>query len=563
MKKIVKITAIIAVLCLSLLLLNNNNARNVMADETISDLSYSYSDNLLDFFNLVYDNNLEEYKTVKKIYLPKANTPLVIAICYGESDAREPSISVNFYDIDFELISTYHDNSEDSIANDGVSYQFYSIPVASIPLNAFSFSIESLAFGVNDLNLDEDDTAWVMAYRGSSPVYDYIEYEEYTGLIDIRNNNYVLEVSYANPLTEANIISCLDAEDDYAGNLKSSLVVDASEYLDSASTIGVYPVNVSVSDGHNTELGTIYIHVVDKVKPVITGPSSIRIPVFTSVTKAILTESFTATDVYDGDLTSSIDVVSSFNSHPTFITSETITLKVLDKSKNYDTKTVLVEYYDSIPPVIAGPSTILIGYKARTPLETLVTERLTITDDLEPHPIISYPTDEYTGHENRVGTYNVVVQATDSSEVPVTHALSITVSDTIKPVIFINSYVIDTIASVTLSREDIDDLLYASNVLTNGRIYESTILNDTYTGHENEKGHYIYQVKYVDQETNEEIIKAFQINVDYDTYVVSKVDSKEPSLALVIGTVIVACFIVGLGTLLIIKKKRKIKSIIK
>ena len=52
----------------------------------------------------------------------------------------------------------------------------------------------------------------------------------------------------------------------------------------------------------------------------------------------------------------------------------------------------------------------------------------------------------------------------------------------------------------------------------------ATVLNDTYTGHENEKGHYIYQVKYVDQETNEEIIKAFQINVTNDTYVVSKVD---------------------------------------
>ena len=523
--KTVKITAILAVLCLSLFLIIGNNMRAVKADETISDLSYSKSENLLDMANLDYDTNEESYSTIKKIYLPKDNTPLVILICYGDTDARGPVLEVNFYDIDFELIDTYSDNTENNISEQGLNYQLFSIPNSNIPSNAFSFSIEEISFDYGTFDLsDASNGAWVMAYRGNEEEYDLIDFEEYTGLIDIKNNSYVFEVSYDNPLTEETIKSCIDAQDDYAGNLKDSLVVDATDYLASTSTIGVYPVSVSVSDGHNTELGTIYIHVVDKIKPVITGPESIRIPVFTHVTKSILTESFTATDVYDGDLTDSIDVISSFSANPGSIYSESITLKVLDNSNNFDTKTVLVEYYDSIPPVITGPSTILIGYKAKQTLQQIVATNMSITDDLEPHPIVSYPTDDYTGNESKVGTYDVVVQATDSSEVPVTHSFAITVSDEIKPVIFINSYVIETISSITLSKEDIDDLLYASNVLSNGRIYTSTVLNDTYTGHENEKGHYIYQVKYVDQETNEEIIKAFQINVTNDTYVVSKVD---------------------------------------
>ena len=56
--------------------------------------------------NLDYDPDEQNYTSIKKIYLPKGNTPLVILICYGETDARGPSLSVNFYDIDFELIGT-------------------------------------------------------------------------------------------------------------------------------------------------------------------------------------------------------------------------------------------------------------------------------------------------------------------------------------------------------------------------------------------------------------------------------------------------------------------------
>ena len=563
--KITKLTAIFAVLCLSLFLIISNNMREVKAEETISDLSYSKSENLLDMGTLEYDSNIQGYRTTKKIYLPKGNTPLVIMICYGDTDARGPNISINFYDIDFELIDTYNDNSENSISEQGMNYQMYSISASSIPSNAFSFSIEELSFEYGTFDFDdESNNAWIMAYRGNQGEYEYIDYEEYTGLIDIRNNSYVFEVSHDNPLTMETIKSCIDAEDDYAGNLKDSLVVSADEYLASSSTIGVYPVIVSVYDGHNTTLGTIYIHVVDKVKPVITGPDSIRVPVFTHVTKDILTESFTATDVYDGDLTDSIDVVSFFSTNPGSIFSESITLKVLDNSNNYDTKTVLVEYYDSIPPVITGPSTIMIGYKAKQTLQEIVASKLSITDDLEPHPIVSYPTDEYTGNESKVGTYDVVVQATDSSEVPVTHSFSITVSDEIKPIIFINSYVIETISSVTLSKEDIDDLLYASNILSNGRIYTSTVLNDTYTGHENEKGHYIYQVKYVDQETQEEIIKAFQINVNNDTYVVSRVDEAirvYSNLEMGILSSMTVAFIAI--AIMMIEKGRKLKALIR
>ena len=277
----------------------------------------------------------------------------------------------------------------------------------------------------------------------------------------------------------------------------------------------------------------------------------------------MLKESFSATDVYDGDITSSIDVVSTFESHPTSIFEETITLKVLDSSNNFDTKSVLVEYYDSIPPVITGPETIMIGYKAQKTIEQIVASNLSITDDLEPHPIISYPTDEYSGNENKVGTYSVVVEARDTSGTPVTHPLSITVSDTIKPVIFINSYIIETIDSITLSREDIDNLLYASNVLTNGRVYSSVILNDTYTGHENEKGHYIYQVKYIDNETNEEIIKAFQINVNNDSYVVSKVadvNKTFSNLEIIILSALTVSFVVI--SVLMLRRAKKMKSLL-
>lgn len=562
MKKKIFIAIVIAALCFSIAIMTSGG-KKVHADETISDLSYSYSSNLLDLYEFEYDSSNELYHTLKKIYLPKSNDPLVIVLCYGSSDARYPTLCVNFYDIDFDLCGSYNNNQEDVIENNGLSYRFYSIPANEIPTRAFSFEIEELSFEAGDFEISVDDDIWVMAYRGTSQIFEYVDYEPYTGLIDINNNEFVLEVSYANPLTRENILSCLDAEDDYAGNLKSSLTIGADEYLSNASKIGTYPVSVSVSDGHNTTLGNIYIHVVDKIKPVITGPDSIRIPVFTNVTKAMLKESFSATDVYDGDITSSIDVVSTFESHPTSIFEETITLKVLDSSNNFDTKSVLVEYYDSIPPVITGPETIMIGYKAQKTIEQIVASNLSITDDLEPHPIISYPTDEYSGNENKVGTYSVVVEARDTSGTPVTHPLSITVSDTIKPVIFINSYIIETIDSITLSREDIDDLLYASNVLTNGRIYSSVILNDTYTGHENEKGHYIYQVKYIDNETNEEIIKAFQINVNNDSYVVSKVadvNKTFSNLEIIILSALTVSFVVI--SVLMLRRAKKMKSLL-
>ena len=142
MKKIIRITAILAVLFLSLFLVVSNNMREVKADETISDLSYSKSENLLDMANLDYDTNEEFYSTIKKIYLPKDNTPLVILICYGDTDARGPKLSVNFYDIDFELVGSYNTSTENNVSSQGMTYQLYQISTSNIPSNAFHSALK-------------------------------------------------------------------------------------------------------------------------------------------------------------------------------------------------------------------------------------------------------------------------------------------------------------------------------------------------------------------------------------------------------------------------------------
>ena len=521
---------------------------------TLSDLSYAKGENLIDRENLEY-SSLTTLSTINKVYLPIKYGDLCFQLDeeYCDNYVR---FMFTFYDIDFNEVGSYDTGYLQFTELNGKSFACYAIDLAEYE-NIISFDVS--VYPVSPMPVGE--TPPLMATYNSYPLDEYIEFERAVGIFDLSNENIpTLEVEYNYPLSESDIKELLSCYDGYSGNISEYLSVDVSNYLTNKTTKGKYTVSVSITDGGgNTQTGSFYIQVVDKDIPLIAGPSTLNYPVNTTITDSMILSNYTASDGYDGDLTGDILITTSYTSVPNSLTQETITLRVEDESGNAGTFTVTLNFYDNVPPVISAPDNLTYGYQVELLLSEITTSNVTVTDNFDLNPTLTIDSDSYSGNERRCGTYSVTFKAIDKSGNISTKTIQITVSDQIKPVIFLNTYAIKVTASVNLERLDFDNLLYTAGVLKRNKNYTAKVLKDTYTGHEEDAGNYVYQVRYVDED-GAEIVKTFQINVDYDTYKINANARKQLSYKTIMILVASPVVLVsGIVVFVSIRRKRKAK----
>ena len=231
------------------------------------------------------------------------------------------------------------------------------------------------------------------------------------------------------------------ATDNYDGDLTSSIVtvnpVDET-------TVGTYTVTYNVTDanGNAAVEVTRTVNVVDTTIPVITltGGATVTVEFGDTYTDA----GATATDNYDGDLTSSIVTVNPVDE--TTVGTYTVTYNVTDANGNAAVEvTRTVNVVDTTIPVITltGGATVTVEF-GDTYTDTGATATDNYDGDLTSSIVTVNPVDETT-----VGTYTVTYNVTDANgNAAVEVTRTVNVVDTTIPVITLTGG-----ATVTLNLE--------------------------------------------------------------------------------------------------------------
>lgn len=92
---------------------------------------------------------------------------------------------------------------------------------------------------------------------------------------------------------------------------------------------------------------------------------------------------------------------------------------------------------DPVEPIIQGAGTLEVNYAKNESLQNIIDQYITVTDNMDGDitDSVIVERDEYTGNESIIGSYDVLLSATDQAGNETTFELVITVIDSVPPVI--------------------------------------------------------------------------------------------------------------------------------
>lgn len=214
------------------------------------------------------------------------------------------------------------------------------------------------------------------------------------------------------------ITSGLSYSDNYDANQDLSVVIDTDDYSTNKTNVGSYDVVYKVTDtSGNIGLATLTIDVIDDVKPSFSGPSTLTKSNSETLTLSEITSQLAANDVVDGNLTSSIQVVSDgYTGNANLVGSYDIEYKVTDSSGNTAYHTVTIQVSDDIPPVFYVRDGYFISVSSVVTLSTQdIIDILTATGQISVDGSggieFMMLTNEYTGNETEPGIYAMSMRA--------------------------------------------------------------------------------------------------------------------------------------------------------
>jgi hypothetical protein len=167
---------------------------------------------------------------------------------------------------------------------------------------------------------------------------------------------------------------------------------------------------------------------------------------------------------------------------------------------------------DTTEPTITGSAAYIKSYQTNETIDTIITEHFTVIDeidgDISDDLMVTY--DEYTGNEQIIGEYVVLLEVSDSSGNIANFSLTIIVKDEVLPYINGPDEVYVNVDSQLTISEIINDNFswgdsYQESITMN-------ILNDAYTENINILGSYDVDFEVVDQSLNT-INHSFMVHV--------------------------------------------------
>lgn len=335
-------------------------------------------------------------------------------------------------------------------------------------------------------------------YEGVFDFYFDVVQSDNTRPVVSGEENFVTNVDDARPLSFFQAF--LTAWDETDGDVTSRITVKTDNYTPNISVLGSHKVIWKVDDlsGNETEFEA-YIRVVDITAPIINGSTAtaeIGYKETWNITNFKTT--LTVTDNYDTLTHTDITVKSDgYTSNKSNLGTYTVVYAVKDSSNNEGTFEKKVKVIDNVKPTFSGPTTIA------TSNNTILTEaevraQLTANDEIDGNVTskITLLEDNYTGKGNKVGSYTITYQVKDNANNTATHIVTITRSDKIPPVIWIQDGVsIKTTPTTPLTFEQIINILTATGQIQVQGNMQYRLLLDEYTGHEDQPGIYAMSIE--------------------------------------------------------------------
>ena len=304
-----------------------------------------------------------------------------------------------------------------------------------------------------------------MIYAGEELPEDsfYSLYDPNSGLtgpvISGSSGSYFANVD--NPVTVEYLQSFLIAWDETDGDLTDQIQVSKDEYTGNERKVGEYEIVFSVSDkAGNESTFTLVVYVQDKSKPVITGPQTQRISYTEPTTAEALKSQYSVSDNVDTNLTLAIES-DTYTENASVPGTYRIIYAATDSSENKVTYVVDVTVIDDVAPTITGADKVEKSLSSILTSEEIIAE-YTATDEIDGECTITIQKDDYAGNGNKVGNYQIILQASDKSNNVATKTITVTVFDDIKPIWYIktdSNIVINVDETLKLTETDIKRVL--------------------------------------------------------------------------------------------------------
>lgn len=349
----------------------------------------------------------------------------------------------------------------------------------------------SLAFPAEDITTNEY-YLFASDFRDEANTYLTGKQDTAGPLLSGANVNYYTNVE--SPISVETIKSKLTAVDETDGDVTDSIVIAEDNYTGHESELGAHTVKFEASDSAgNKSYLTVTIWVKDVTSPTITGPDTLTYSYDDVISEDAFLLNFTASDNCDTSLTMTTSYPTNIFDKANELGTYTVNIRCSDSSGNETVKTVSVIIEDTKAPVIEGPTTIT---KRNSVILTTsdILAQYSANDAYDGACDVYIIEDNYTGNGDKIGQYMITFGAKDQSGNIGTKVLTVDVVDDIAPVWYVDQTLIYVDASVTLTHQDIIQLMIA-----NGEIASNyslvTITNDEYEANSSVAGTYSAKIR--------------------------------------------------------------------
>jgi len=223
-----------------------------------------------------------------------------------------------------------------------------------------------------------------------------------------------IDIPFGQAKTVDELKVLLSVSDNYDQDIPlTSIEILSEDYFGNEAIVGTYSILFQATDeSGNVSTHELFVHVVDAVFPLITGPSTMSIGYNHKTLIASLLAAYSVTDNYDGDLTTSLYVLTdTYSSHHNQIGDYLVVFRVVDSSGNASEKTLIVSVIDQVGPIIYLDKAIITVYNTTVLSLTDFTGLLIKTGEIPNQNYrVSIKYDSYSSHALKAGTYHLSLE---------------------------------------------------------------------------------------------------------------------------------------------------------
>jgi|GEM_PF-3003276 len=332
----------------------------------------------------------------------------------------------------------------------------------------------------------------------------------------------------------------IKATDNVDGDVTDTIIIKADTYTTNERTLGSYDVLLEASDlSENKATLALNIQVVDTVAPSYTGPDVISIDYLQAPLdiETYLIEQGYISDDYDQTVT--LNILSSNYNH--LQTGDySFEFELVDSSQNKSRYQITISIYSDALPIITGSNQLSLYLSQNYTLNQLLDEYHAtdaITGEVLPVTIKSHTIPPLF---DQVGTYALVIEATDQNMNTASKTIQVKIIDDIPPVFSFDDVLITELGQ-TLKDSEIFYYLKQQYEENDIAITAMQLISEDYSNNSHETGLYPYNVKLLNDDG-----KSFNhaLKIAVNPKVIEETPSNNYWIYPVIGVSLVGLFII-------------------